>query len=371
MYQKKTNPGGLIPLYTGGTNPRFAFRSLVGRKGRPHCLLLPCPSFCFAVGAMPSLAASTKLVGSAASKLNHASRIVSLNKHRYGHDPSRYPLKSLRYVSTHPSLWKRVFCVAVVGIMTAFICLILLLVFALKPQAFAFGGGEWWSWLLAVLVVLLEAAVLTALLVSVSQSKAQTEIFTETMRLEGCWDDARMKKQSLIKDFNIMRKNYIVRIITFPLNLIPFAGAALYSAINATFVGWDYMDRYFDAIKLKGRLQRIEVLGEERSDCAALFHRSTYDDDNLYARFGFIVAFLEATPIIGSVFFPLTNACAAALFACDIEKAGGPSVLLLELSDGGSEQDATLVDATTGTGVAASETAAATSSLPYATDASK
>ena len=226
-------------------------------------------------------------------------------------------------------------------------------------------------WLLAVLVVLLEAAVLTALLVSVSQSKAQTEIFTETMRLEGCWDDTRMKKQSLIKDFNIMRKNYIVRIITFPLNLIPFAGAALYSAINATFVGWDYMDRYFDAIKLKGRLQRIEVLGEDRSDCAALFHRSTYDDDNLYARFGFIVAFLEATPIIGSVFFPLTNACAAALFACDIEKAGGPSVLLLELSDGGSEQDATLVDATTGTGVAASETAAATSSLPYATDASK
>ena len=322
---------------------------------------------------MPSLAASTKLVGTAASKLTHASRIVSLNKHRYGHDPSHYPLKSLRYVTTHPSLWKRVFCVAVVGIITAIVCLILLLVFALKPQAMAFGGGEWWSWLLAVLAVLLEAAVLAALLVAVSQSKAQTEIFTETMRLEGCWDESRMKKQSLIKDFNVMKKNYIVRIITFPLNLIPFAGAALYSAINATFIGWDYMDRYFDAIKLKGRLQRIEVLGEDRSDCAALFHRSTYDDDNLYARFGFIVAFLEATPIIGSVFFPLTNACAAALFACDIEKAGGPSVLLLELSDGASAassggQGATLVDATTGTDTAAEATS---SSLPYSTDASK
>lgn len=321
---------------------------------------------------MPSLAASTKLVGTAASKLTHASRIVSLNKHRYGHDPSHYPLKSLRYVTTHPSLWKRVFCVAVVGIITAIVCLMLLLVFALKPQAMAFGGGEWWSWLLAVLAVLLEAAVLAALLVSVSQSKAQTEIFTETMRLEGCWDESRMKKQSLIKDFNVMKKNYIVRIITFPLNLIPFAGAALYSAINATFIGWDYMDRYFDAIKLKGRLQRIEVLGEDRSDCAALFHRSTYDDDNLYARFGFIVAFLEATPIIGSVFFPLTNACAAALFACDIEKAGGPSVLLLELSDGASPasasggQGATLVDATTGTDAGAEATS---SSLPYSTDA--
>ena len=131
------------------------------------------------------------------------------------------------------------------------------------------------------------------------------------------------------------------------------------------------MDRYFDAIKLKGRLQRIEVLGEDRSDCAALFHRSTYDDDNLYARFGFIVAFLEATPIIGSVFFPLTNACAAALFACDIEKAGGPSVLLLELSDGVSPSGghgATLVDATTGTDTGAEATS---SSLFYSTDASK
>lgn len=61
------------------------------------------------------------------------------------------------------------------GIVLAFVCLILLLVLALKPQAMAFGGGQWWSWLLAVLAVLLEAALLAALLMSVAQSKAQTE----------------------------------------------------------------------------------------------------------------------------------------------------------------------------------------------------
>ena len=105
------------------------------------------------------------------------------------------------------------------------------------------------------------------------------------------------------------------------------AGSALYSAINATFVGWDYMDRYFDAINLPTKLQRVEVLGAERSDCMALFHCSTYDSDNVYARFGFYVTFLEAVPVLGSALFPLTNACAAALFACDIEKAGGPSVV--------------------------------------------
>lgn len=60
-------------------------------------------------------------------------------------------------------------------------------------------------------------------------------VFTETMRLEGCWDESRMKKQSLRKDFQFMKKNFFVRLITFPLNLIPFAGAALYSAINGTY----------------------------------------------------------------------------------------------------------------------------------------
>lgn len=122
------------------------------------------------------------------------------------------------------------------------------------------------------------------------------------------------------------------------------------------------MDRYFDAIKLPSKLQRIEVLGEDKSDCMALFSRSTYDDDNEYARFGFLVAFLEATPIIGSVFFPLTNACAAALFACDIERAGGPSILVIPPAgeDAAAVADAeATVPATTGT---------ESSSLPYATD---
>lgn len=45
-----------------------------------------------------------------------------------------------------------------------------------------------------------------------------------------------MKKQSVAKDFQFMKKNFFVRLITYPLNLIPFAGAALYSAINGTFV---------------------------------------------------------------------------------------------------------------------------------------
>ena len=87
------------------------------------------------------------------------------------------------------------------------------------------------------------------------------------------------------------------------------------------------MDRYFDAIRLPSKLQRMEVFGEDKSDCSALCYSSTYDLNNDFARFGFMVGFLESIPVVGWVMFPLTNAIAAALFACDIEKGGGPVCL--------------------------------------------
>ena len=268
---------------------------------------------------------------SAASKIpvSQVGKIASLSKFRYGHDPSHYPIKALRYVATHRELWALVFKVASIGILISFLCLVLLLALALKPQALAFGGAVWWSWMLAVFAVLLETAIAASVLMLIAQSKCQTELFVLTMKLEGKWREDEMKKQSFLKDFQILKKNFFVRVLTYPLCLVPFLGSALYSAINATFIGWDYMDRYFDAVHLSGMLQRKEVLGEDRSDCSALFHRSTYNEDNEYARFGFVVAFLEAIPVVGSVLFPLTNACAAALFACDIEEAGGVSVLPL------------------------------------------
>lgn len=145
-----------------------------------------------------------------------------------------------------------------------------------------------------------------------------------------------MIEQSTIKDLNLVKKAFMVRMITLPLQVIPFLGGAIYSAINATFTGWDYMDRYFDAIKLPSKLQREEVFGKDRSDCSALLHRSTYDPDNEFARFGFMVGFLESIPVVGWVLFPLTNAVAAALFACDIEKSGGPVCLR---ANGGDAND--------------------------------
>ena len=155
-----------------------------------------------------------------------------------------------------------------------------------------------------------------------SQSRAQTQIFVETMRLEDRWNDS-MVEQSPLSDLNFTKKAMMVRLLTLPIQIIPFIGGAIYSAMHATFTGWDYMDRYFDAIRLSGRDQRIEIFGKDCSDCLALCSPSTYDSNNDYARFGFICSYLESIPIVGWTVFPLTNAAAAALFACDIEKSGG------------------------------------------------
>mmetsp|Transcript_19840 Transcript_19840/g.30075 ORF Transcript_19840/g.30075 Transcript_19840/m.30075 type:complete len:280 (-) Transcript_19840:398-1237(-) len=249
-------------------------------------------------------------------------------KSTYGHDPIRYPIKAIAYVLSRPSLWRIVLRVACIGGTLAMLILILLFATALKPQAQLISPNlEWWAWLVAVLLVLLESAIATGLLLVVSQSKVQTKLFVATMRMEGQWRENEMVAQSTIKDFNLIKKAFLVRVVTFPIQLVPVVGGAIYSAINATFTGWDYMDRYFDAIKLPSRLQRVEVFGADKSDCSALFHSSTYDVDNEYARFGFMVGFFESLPIVGSVVFPLTNAVAAALFASDIERAGGLSCM--------------------------------------------
>lgn len=248
-----------------------------------------------------------------------------ISKSKYGHDPIRYPIKAIHYTLAHPSLLPIVLRVACVGCTLSTSILIVLLATALKPQAELISSNlEWWAWFIAVLIVLLESAICAGLLMVVSQSKAQTKLFVATMRLEGQWREGEMIPQSTIKDLNLVKKAFMVRIITLPLQIIPLVGGAIYSAINATFTGWDYMDRYFDAIKLPSKLQRVEVFGEDKSDCSALCYSSTYDVDNDYARFGFMCSFLESFPIVGWVVFPLTNAIAAALFACDIEKGGGP-----------------------------------------------
>lgn len=226
-----------------------------------------------------------------------------------------------------PAVFKKVACAACFGFTVVLLVTVLFFAFALKPHAQAFGGGQWWSWLLAVLVVILESGLVAGFLLFFTHSKAQSEIFVTTMREQGKWKEGEMSKPSVLKEINCCKRAFFVSVITFPLNLIPFLGTALYAAINATYVGWDYMDMYFHAIHMDSKSQRVEVFGPENSQKRNLLSPLTYDDDNQYARFGFVCGMLEAIPFVGPSVFPLVNACAAGLFACDIEACGGPASL--------------------------------------------
>lgn len=254
-------------------------------------------------------------------------------KHRYGKDPIFYPLRALSYALSHRELFWTILKVACVGITVSIIVLVVLLATVLKPQAQAISANqEWWAWLIAVFLVLFEAGIVSILLMAVAQSKSQTVVFTATMKIEKVWREG-MIEQSIAKDLNPMKKAFIVRVLTLPLQIIPFIGGAVYSAINATFIGWDHMDRYFDAIQLSPKLQRIEIFGDELSDCRALCNPATYDIDNDIARFGFFCGIIESAPVIGWVLGPITNAIAAALYAVDIERSGGLMCLREEPKD--------------------------------------
>mmetsp|Transcript_14739 Transcript_14739/g.24120 ORF Transcript_14739/g.24120 Transcript_14739/m.24120 type:complete len:326 (+) Transcript_14739:580-1557(+) len=256
-----------------------------------------------------------------------------VTKHRYGKDPIFYPLRALSYALSHRELFWTILKVACVGISLSMIVLVVLLATALKAQAQVISANlEWWAWLIAVFLVLFEAGVVSILLMSVSHSKAQTSVFTATMKMEGVWREG-MIEQSIAKDLNPMKKAFVVRVLTFPLQIIPFIGGALYSAINATFIGWDHMDRFFDAIQLSPKLQRVEIFGEELSDCRALCNPATYDIDNDIARFGFFCGIIESAPVLGWVLGPITNAIGAALYATDIERSGGLMCLHEEPKD--------------------------------------
>lgn len=231
-----------------------------------------------------------------------------------------YPWLGFLYILTAPSLWGTVLCVALFGVLVAVTTIVLLFVFALQPQAEAFGGSQWWSYVFAVVAVLFEALLLTALILRVAQSKCQKKIFVETMKMEQKWRE-EMVEPSVIKDIHCFKIGVLVKICTFPLNLIPVAGTVLFAFINGPFEAWDLMDMYFEAVGMESRSdQWIEVTNGGKS-CGSMYTSSAYRN------FGFTAVLLESIPIAGPAVFSLSNACGAALYACQMEDGGGPLTL--------------------------------------------
>jgi hypothetical protein len=228
-----------------------------------------------------------------------------------------YPFAGFLFLLASPSLWGTVLCVVLLGFTIALTSVLMLFVFTFRSQANVLGGGEWWSYVLAIVAVLFESLFLTFIILKMVHTKCQIKIFMETMKAKGHWT-ADMKAPSVVRDFDFCKLGFFVKIATFPLNLIPVAGTILFAYINAPFAALDLMDMYFEAIHMDYEAQMIEVTRCPNRSCGAMY---TYSP---YLRFGFISMLLETIPVVGPAVFSLSNSCGAALWACDMHAQGGP-----------------------------------------------
>ncbi len=225
-----------------------------------------------------------------------------------GTDAMDYPVKGLAYLMNNSSLWRTSLCLLCLGIVLSLVSLITLLATALVPQADAFGGGEWWSWCLAIIAVFLEAILITFLLLKFLSSKAQKSAFVQTMKLEGTWKPDMVPPSTLENPCNV---SLFIQIVTFPLNLVPVAGTIAYLLINSSLYTWDLIGMYYDAISLDEKLQRTLVLTPATS--------------NPHIRFGCVGMMMELIPVLGQTILPISNAVAAALWASDMERIRIPT----------------------------------------------
>ena len=279
--------------------------------------------------------------------------------------PWQYPIYGVIYLFTSPSMICSVLCAVMLGLIIATTSLIILFALTLRAQAEAFAFGRvseegedistWWSLMLAVFAVLFEATLITLLLLKLVHGKSQKKIFVKTMKMENQWRDAtehpdnHMTEPGGLEFCGCIKLSFIIGLLTYPLNfLVPLLGTVVYSLLNSRLASWELMDMYFNAIHMTHEQQKEEIKtsGVSGGYCAC------FDLSSRYVQFGFVCNVLESIPIVGPSIFPLSNACATALWASDMERQyGGPPIYVDRIrkanndsSKSGSQQHAEAVE---------------------------
>jgi len=242
-------------------------------------------------------------------------------------DPLLYPIMGITYLITHPSIFCDVFLIALFGIFISITVIIGLFIFTFKTQAIngIFGNGQWYSYILAFIAVLVEATIISFAVLKVFHAKCKTDLFVTTLKTEKKWNPNRMHYPSVANQlFDFCKVSTFIGLITLPLNfLLPVVGTLLYGIVNGPFIGWDYMDTYMEVLGLDTEKQHVRIAYLGRSDRKFLTPM-IYIYSNAYARFGFTAGILEIIPILGPAFFTLSNTIGSALWSCDMENLGGP-----------------------------------------------
>ncbi|RMX64103.1 hypothetical protein DD238_007872 [Peronospora effusa] len=224
-----------------------------------------------------------------------------------------YVVQGIAYFISHPRLWLATLCPLVLTLLVAIITVVMLFAVALYPQAKGLeeaGVVLWLSWLLGVMIVLVEIFLVTFIFNSLIMGCYEDKIFEQVMVARGCKELVENEERHagfLRKCRSCYRVSFWMKLglllITLPLNLLPIIGSILYAWLNGTIVAWESHLLYFEFKNFSYGQQRAFVNNHKVQ----------------YSSFGMQALLMEMIPGVGllSVF---TNAVGAALFAAQLEE---------------------------------------------------
>ncbi|OWZ04492.1 hypothetical protein PHMEG_00023594 [Phytophthora megakarya] len=226
---------------------------------------------------------------------------------------STYVVQGLGYFATHPRLWLTTLCPLLLTLAVAITTVVVLFSVALVPQAEGLedaGVVKWLSWLLAVMLVLVEIFLVTIVYNLVIMGCYQDKIFEQVMAARGfkeMVEDEERHAGCVRACRSCCRVSLWLRLIllilTLPLNLIPIIGSIIYAWLNGTILAWEYHLLYFEFKNFTYAQQKAFVKEHKVQ----------------YSSFGMQALLMEMIPGVGSLFM-FTNTVGAALFAAHLEE---------------------------------------------------
>ncbi|KAF4316625.1 hypothetical protein G195_009939 [Phytophthora kernoviae 00238/432] len=226
---------------------------------------------------------------------------------------STYVVQGLAYFMTHPRLWLTTLCPILMTIVVAIASVVVIFSMALHPQVEGLedaGVATWLSWLLAVMLVLVEIFLVTLIYNLVVLGYYQDKIFEQVMAARGfkeMVEDEERHAGCCRACRSCCRVSLFLRlallILTLPINLLPIVGSIIYAWLNGTILAWEYHLLYFEFKNFSYGQQKAFVKEHKVQ----------------YSSFGMQALLMEMIPGFGSLFV-FTNAVGAALFAAHLEE---------------------------------------------------
>eukprot|EP00026_Physarum_polycephalum_P014667 Phypoly_transcript_15210.p1 GENE.Phypoly_transcript_15210~~Phypoly_transcript_15210.p1 ORF type:complete len:279 (+),score=47.24 Phypoly_transcript_15210:48-884(+) len=223
-------------------------------------------------------------------------------------DTSRYVLKGMSLFVLSPPLWRIVIWPLVLAVVFGLIATILLFSLAYAPQARLLIDKlpvpDWASYIIAVVIVGVEIAVVVGILMGVVNSYFEEKLFDQVLAMSNkvITVQPHPKRGNFPAKVIFFLVKFLVNLITIPLNVVPVVGNFGYCAVNGFMHGWALHMRYFE---MKGFTFR-----EQFAHVKARFYE--------YSLFGGMAIFCASVPLVG-FFMSFSNVVGATLWALDLE----------------------------------------------------